>query len=69
MKIVKVKVDKHGQVTIETKGFQGEECFLATEKLESKLGDTYETHLTGEYYEEEVMLNQEEESNEEILYL
>lgn len=51
MKII-VRIDKTGKTQIEVDGVKGESCTDITKKLEEALGQTTNTELKGEYYEE-----------------
>ena len=48
--IARVVVDKQGNVSMETQGFQGSSCASAAEFLSQALGEVKTTQKTAEYY-------------------
>lgn len=48
--IARIIADKHGNVSMETKGFQGSSCAGAAEFLSQALGTVETTQKTAEYY-------------------
>jgi hypothetical protein len=52
MKIIEVTIDPAGKSTVETRGFQGEECKRASRSLELALGVRAGETLTAEYHVE-----------------
>jgi hypothetical protein len=51
MKTIEVIVSPNGQTKLETKGFAGSECRVASKLLEAALGKTTEERLTAEYHQ------------------
>lgn len=47
---IRVKIDKEGNLEIETKGFVGKNCTEATSNLELFLGKAGEKEYTADYY-------------------
>ena len=55
MKKIIGRIDKKtGKLTLETVGFTGEACLLATKKLRDGLGIEAEPEKTADFYKEEV---------------
>ena len=52
MKIIQVTIDSAGKSTVETRGFQGEECQRASRARELALGVRAGETLTAEYHVE-----------------
>jgi hypothetical protein len=52
MKII-VRISPDGKTQIEVDGMKGESCTDVTKKLEEALGQTVDTELKNEYYEQE----------------
>ncbi len=50
MKIIELIVSPAGQTRIETKGFSGSSCQVATRDLENALGIRESEQLTAEFY-------------------
>lgn len=59
MKMIKVKVGNTGKVVIETEGFHGSACQDVTKAIEAALGGAKTEMLKAEYYEQEVMTDEE----------
>ncbi len=52
MKIIEIVVSPIGKTQIETKGFSGSECRDASRFIEEALGQSTDEKLTGEFYAE-----------------
>jgi hypothetical protein len=50
---IEVVVSPQGDTRVETKGFTGSSCRLASRFLEEALGTSVSEKLTGEFYEQE----------------
>jgi hypothetical protein len=53
-KIIEIIVSPTGQTKIETKGFTGESCRLASQFIEEALGQRAGEQLTAEFYQSAV---------------
>jgi hypothetical protein len=51
MKTIEVVIDSKGQTTVQTKGFTGTECRLASQFVEEALGQRPAEQLTAEFYQ------------------
>ena len=51
--VIKVKVDKLGNLEIETIGFKGKSCTEATADLEVFLGNAGKTEFTADFYKKD----------------
>jgi hypothetical protein len=51
MKTIEVVIDSKGQTTVQTKGFTGTECRLASQFVEEALGQRTAEQLTAEFYQ------------------
>ena len=49
--VIEVTVSPSGEVTVQTKGFSGDECLQASRFLEQALGVTSADHKTAEFYQ------------------
>jgi hypothetical protein len=49
-KTIEITINPKGETKIETKGFSGNECRLASQFLENALGQRTIEQLTGEFY-------------------
>jgi predicted lipase len=49
-KIIEVTISPKGQTKIETRGFSGAECRLASQFVEIALGQRTAEQMTGEFY-------------------
>jgi Protein of unknown function (DUF2997) len=52
-KTIEITVGPKGETKIETKGFSGPECRLASEFVEQALGQRSAEQLTGEFYQDQ----------------
>jgi hypothetical protein len=50
-RLIEVTVSPTGETTIQTKGYAGGDCLLASKFLEQALGVTTADHQTAEYYQ------------------
>ncbi len=50
MKTIEITISPKGETKIETKGFSGTECRLASQFVEVALGQRTSEQMTGEYY-------------------
>ena len=50
MKTIEITVGPKGETRVETKGFNGPECRLASQFVEQALGQRTTERLNGEYY-------------------
>lgn len=57
-KIIEVIVSAQGEIRLQTRGFSGATCQLASQFLEEALGAKTGQHLTAEYYSPAVELDQ-----------
>jgi hypothetical protein len=48
---IKIRIEKNGDTTVETKGFKGRGCLAATKKLEEALGTVVSSKPTKEMFE------------------
>ena len=55
--IIKVVITPQGETRVETKGFTGNSCRLASQFLEQALGTTANEKLTAEFYQQEAAQN------------
>lgn len=51
MKEIILTIDKDGEIKLETKGFKGKSCKVASQYLKDLLGEEMETELTPAYFE------------------
>jgi hypothetical protein len=58
-KIIEIIVTSKGETKIETKGFSGSECRLASRFVEETLGQRTSEQLTGEYYRDQHQTGQD----------
>jgi hypothetical protein len=49
-KIIEITISPQGETKIETNGFSGSECRLASRFVEEALGKKTSEQMTGEYY-------------------
>jgi hypothetical protein len=49
-RIIEVTVSPQGEATVQTKGYAGADCLLASRFLEQSLGVPTQDHKTGEFY-------------------
>lgn len=64
MKKITARINKRtGVITIQTDGFTGEACLLATKKLRDGLGITDEPDRTSEFYAEDTTTEQQQQGN------
>jgi hypothetical protein len=50
-RIIEVMVSPQGEATVQTKGYAGTDCLLASKCLEVALGVTVSDNKTGEFYQ------------------
>jgi hypothetical protein len=50
-RLIEVIVSPKGVTTVQTKGFSGGDCLLASKFLEQALGATVNEHKTAEFYQ------------------
>ena len=50
-RLIEVTVSPQGDATVQTKGYAGADCLLASKFLEQALGVTTADHKTAEYYQ------------------
>jgi len=50
-RVIEVTVSSKGEVTVQTKGYNGTECIQASKFIEQALGITRSDHKTAEYYQ------------------
>jgi Protein of unknown function (DUF2997) len=51
-RVIEVAVSPQGEATVQTKGYAGGECLLASKFLGQSLGVTTADHKTSDYYQE-----------------
>ena len=51
-RLIEVTVSPQGDATVETKGYAGADCLLASKFLEQALGTTTADRKTAEFYEQ-----------------
>jgi hypothetical protein len=52
-KTIEITVGPKGETKVETKGFTGSECRLASQFIEEALGQRTTERLTGEFYQQQ----------------
>lgn len=50
-RIIEVVVSPKGEVTVQTKGYAGADCLLASKSLERALGSVMDVQKTSEFFE------------------
>ena len=50
-RIIEVTVSPQGEATVQTRGYAGADCLLASKFLEQSLGVPTQDRKTGEYYQ------------------
>ena len=53
MKTIEITVSPKGETTVQTKGFTGSECRLASQFVEEALGQRTAEQLTSEFYQDQ----------------
>ena len=59
MKSIEITIGPKGETKIETKGFVGSECRLASQFVEHALGQRTAEQLTGEYHRNQEQIRQD----------
>ena len=49
---IEIKIDKQGNITLETSGVKGKKCTSITKELEKLLGNVTKRDLKAEYYDD-----------------
>jgi Protein of unknown function (DUF2997) len=58
-KTIEITISPKGETKIETKGFSGAECRLASQFVEQVLGKQTSEQMTGEFYRGEQQVDQD----------
>lgn len=58
MKRIEIVVDAQGNSEVQTKGFAGSDCVVASRFLENALGKQISQRTTGEFYAQNTTLSQ-----------
>ena len=62
MQIIEITITSAGQATVETRGFAGASCRLASEFLERALGQRIGEQLTSEFFQTQSEQQHQQES-------
>lgn len=63
MKEIVIRLSKDGKISMSVAGVKGGLCKDLTKSLENALGTTEQTQITGEYYEQQPIEDQQTENN------
>jgi hypothetical protein len=58
-KTIEITVSPNGEIKIETKGFSGAQCRIASQFVEEALGQRTAEQMTGEFYRDQHQVSQD----------